>query len=333
MIVQGPTMLRLRRRLNALRDIVSNLDFVTRSEVLSLELRISSASSDETAKARLQTKAAEDLRRCDAASETVAKLIEAASSDLQLAKGSAIQRLSGSLRDIIRRHAATARETLLAQQRFTRQDHVWQYPALPLRRDLEHEFQTVYREAAAQLQALVQTANAGIYNEIGDLAFANKLVGENPPIYVIDPEPSISALGQTVAIELDDQWHAWWRLWRSQKQRARKLEELLIAEFDPLVEALVDSAEAELDAHAVITIQRFSQLQRDLVATLKRCRLDLESGPQDQAKRAPDALVREYQRRKKLLEEHIENCARIAEVLTLLLNRCAALGSDADPRP
>ncbi len=55
------------------------------------------------------------------------------------------------------------------------------------------------------------------------------------------------------------------------------MEELLIADFRPVVDVLVDAAEAELDAYVVVSVQRFSQLARDLVAVVNRRRLDLEA--------------------------------------------------------
>jgi signal recognition particle receptor subunit beta len=330
LVVQGPTMMRLRRRRHALRDMVSKVDFAARGELLSLERRISAVRDDEAAKAHRHAKAVKDVERFTAAPEAVGKLIEAAISDLARAKDAAVRLLDNALRDIIRRHAATARETLLAQSRFIREDHIWQYPALPLRRDLERAFQKIYQDAAQRLQLLVEAARAAILEEIGDLLPANRLAGQNTPIYTIDPEPSISALGQTVAIELDDQWRAWWRLWHGQKQRARKLEELLIAEFGPVVDALVDAAEAEFAAQVTISIQRFTQLARDVVVTLDRCRFDLLSDRSDQAKDRPNALM-EYQRRKRVLEEQIRNCARIADALSLLFNGGDASGPAANP--
>jgi signal recognition particle receptor subunit beta len=331
LVVQGPSMLRLQRRQNALRDLASKIDFAARSELRSLELRISTVRDSEAARARRRAKAAEDLLRINPVSDSVVKLAEAASSELGGAKDSAIQRLGDALRDIIRRHAATAREIVLAQPRFVRRDHVWQYPTSHLRRDLEHAFKTVYAGTAGQLCEIERKAKAKILDEIGNLLPAKALVGGETPIYMIDPEPSIGALGQTVAIELDDQWRAWWRLWHGQKQRAWKLEELMIAEFDPVVDALVDAAEAELDAHVVISVQRFSELSRELIAALKRHRLDLESDRNDQGARRPGALIQEYQKRQKLMEAHVQNCTGIAETLSLLISRCAALGSSADP--
>jgi tRNA U34 5-carboxymethylaminomethyl modifying GTPase MnmE/TrmE len=328
LVTLGSARLRLQRRQNALRDTISKMDLAARSELLSLELRISSVRGDDTARTRRQATAAEDLQHLGAVSESVAKLVQTASSDLGLAKNSATERLNSALRDIIRRHAATARETLLTQPHFSRHDHVWQYPTLQLRRDLEHSFQTTYKETAEQLRGIEQTANTGILQKIGDLLPADALLGDAPPIYIIDPEPSIGALGQTVAIELDDQWRAWWRLWHGQKQRARKLEELLIAEFNPVVEALVDAAEAELDAYVVISVERFSQLGRDLVAMLKRRSEDVEAASRNQVTARPDAL-QECQKRQKELEQRIQNCGRIAGKLKLVISRCAAFGTAA----
>jgi sigma54-dependent transcription regulator len=109
------------------------------------------------------------------------------------------------------------------------------------------------------------------------------------------------------------------------------LEELLCAEFTPVVDVLVDAAKAELDAHVVITLQRFLQLVRDIMAMLNRRRLDLEANRQDQAKRNPGAVIQEYLARQGHLEQRIEDCARIAAALKLLARRCAALGSAAAP--
>jgi signal recognition particle receptor subunit beta len=326
LIVQGPTMLRLQRTQNALHEMVSRLDLAARSERLSLELRMSIR---DGATARRQAEANEELSRLNTAPVAVAKLIKAANAELARAKDLAIQRLDGVLRDTIRRHAAAAREMLLAQPRIDRQDHVWRYQTLPLRRDLEHQFKTSYREAVKQLQGVERTAKSAIFNEIGNFLPMKKLAAEGASIYMIDPEPSISTLGQTMAIELDDQWRAWWRIWQSEKQRARKLEELLIADFHPVVNELVAAAEAEFDAYMAVLAQQFSQLEGRLIAFLNSRRLDLEAERGDRAEKASAALIQEYQEHQKRLEQRIQDCIRIVDALKLLMSRCAALGPGA----
>jgi len=325
LIVQGPTMLRLQRHQSTLQEMVSKVDLAARGELHSLEQRISAAREDRAATARRWARAAEELQRLDAVPAAVGRLVETAGQDLELVKGLATRRLDAALREIITRHAVMARDILLAQPRFRRHDHVWQYNTLPLRRDLEHQFQKIYREAAEQLREVERTANAKILDEIRDLLPRNALVMEDVPVHLVDPAPSISALGQKVAIELDDQWRTWWRLWRGQKERGRRLEELLSAEFHPVVDALTDAATAEFDAHVVVAVQRFSQLGRDLVAMLNRRRWDLEADRRDHTKRKPDALIQEYHMRQKQVQQRIQDCIRAAAALKLLAQRCAAL--------
>jgi hypothetical protein len=331
LIVRGPTMLRLQRRQMTLRDIVLKIDASARSELSSLEMRIAAAGGgNEKTTARLRVKAAEQLRRINAVASDVVKLAEGANADLRRAQDSATRRLDSALRDVIRQHAAAARDMLLTQPRLARLDHVWRYPTLPLRRDLEQRFQSIYWEAAGRLRAIARTANAEILNKVGDLVPAQELVGEDAPIYSIDPEPSISALGQTVAVELDSQWRAWWRLWQGQKQRAEELELVLLADFSPVVDALVTAAEAELDAHVVVSAERFSQLGRDLVAMLNRRKLDVEADrstqTRTQTRKEPEGSDNEFERRQKYLENIVENCARITDALKLLIS-CSPLPS------
>jgi GTP-binding protein EngB required for normal cell division len=324
LIVRGPSMLRLQRRQMALRDIVLKIDAGARSELSSLDMRIAAAGGNETATARLRAEAAGQIRRIDAVASDVLKLAETASADLRRAQGSATRRLENALRDVIRLHAAAARDILLTQPRFARLDHVWRYPTLPLRRDLEQRFQSIYWEAAGRLRGIARTANAEILNKVGDLVPAQELVGEDAPIYSIDLEPSISALGQTVAVELDSQWRAWWRLWQGQKQRAEELELILLADFTPVVDALVTAAEAELDAHVVVSAERFSQLGRDLVAMLNRRKLDVEADRRTQtsARKEAGGPNGEFEMRQKYLEKIVENCSMITDALKLLISRC-----------
>jgi hypothetical protein len=308
----------------ALRDIVSKIDAAARNELSSLEMRISAASGDETAAARFRTRAAEQLRRIDAVAADVVTLVEGANANLRRAQGSATRRLDSALREVIRQHAAAAGDMLLTQPRFARHNHVWRYPTLPLRRDLEQKFQSIYWEAAGRLRGIARTANAEILNKVGDLVPAQELVGEDAPIYSINPEPSISALGQTVSVELDSQWRAWWRLWQGQKQRAEELELILLADFSPVVDALVTAAEAELDARVVVSAERFSQLGRDLVAMLIGRKLDVEVDRRSRAETqkgtaGPD---NEYDGRQKYLEQCVENCSSITDALKLLISKC-----------
>jgi hypothetical protein len=322
-------MLRMQRRQNALRDMVSKLDLAMRGELLLLEMRISASSEDEREAAQRRAEAAGTLRRISAVSVAIEARIEATIAELRRAQSAAVRRLDAALRDVTRRHAAAARDMLKALPRFSR-DHVWRYPTLPLRQELERTFQTIYWEAAGRLRGIERTANAEILGQIGNLVPANEVVGEDAPIHSIDPEPSISALGQTVAVELDSQWRAWWRLWHGHRQQAEELEQILLADFTPVVDALVSAAETEIAAHVSISIDRFSQLGRDLVAMLDRRKVDVEAERRGEAMARPGGTASESATRHKQLEQSIETCARIADELKALMSRSAVLGPAAE---
>ena len=326
LVVQGPTMLHLQRHQAILHDMASKVHLSTRGELYSLEQRMSSILEDQAAAIRRR---AEELNRLKAAPRAVAKLVATSVQNLGLVKETAMRRLDAALRDSVRRHALSAREALLAEPGLTRHDHVWQYDTSPLRRDLAQQFHH-YRHAAEQLQNAERTAKAAMFEELQDLVPENALVAPDAPIHLIDPAPSISALGQTVALDLDDQWRAWWQLWRGQKQRARKLEEVLSAEFHQVVDALVDAAAVELDANVARSVRRLTQLGRDLAAMVKRRRLELEAYDRDPTSREPSGLLRDYQPLQMELAQRLQDCDRIANALKLLFGQCAALGRAAE---
>ena len=165
---------------------------------------------------------------------------------------------------------------------------------------------------------------------VRDLMPENPLVTEDVPISLIDPAPSLSALGETLAVELDERWRAWWRLWHGPKQRARRLEEALSAAFHPVVDALLKTADAGLETYIVVSVQRFSQLVRDVGTTLDRRKLDIESRRQAEkplnGSAKPDAMIEDYDARLKRQTQRPKDCARIAADLKLLVRRCAAFG-------
>jgi Dynamin family len=323
LIVAGPTALRLRRTQNALLEIVTGVDLAARDEILSLEQHIAAAREDAAGAARRLARMADDLKRLETIPATVARLVDASRKDIILAKDNALRRLDATLRSIVLRDAASAREELL-QRPFVRNEHAWRYDTSHIRRDLEEQFQTIYREAAEQMQKLERTANDKVLDAIRDLIPKDALAVEHLPVNLIDPAPSISALGWKVAVELDEQWQAWWRLWHGQRQRAQKLQELLSTEFQATVEALVEAAATELRYHVAMVTNRFSKLIQDLVALLDRRKLDLEADRRDPVSGRSTALFQRYQEHQNELEERVQRCMMIATELTYLARRSMA---------
>jgi signal recognition particle receptor subunit beta len=330
LVLQGPAMLRLQRRQGALYEMVLNVDNATRGELRSLEQRIAGAHEEEAASRGAQ--AAEDLKRFNALPAAIMERVKAADRNFDRLKGAALRRLDTTLRDVVRRHVSQARRLLLAQPRFIRHEHIWQHDTLPLRRDLEREFQAFSHEVAKELREVERTASAEILDMVRELMPENVLVTEDATLSLMDPVPVISALGETVAVELDDKWRAWWRLWHGPRQRARKLEGRLSAELHPVIDRLLEAADAALEAYIVVSVQRFSQLVRDVGTTLDRRKLDLEARRSSQAEKRlngsakPDAVIQDCQTRLTRQTQRLKDCVRIAGDLKLLVRRCAAFG-------
>ena len=330
LVLQGPTMLRLQRRQRAFYEMVLNIELAARGELRSLEQLIAATRDGETTTSDW-VQAAEDLKRFNALPAAIMARVKTAAQNFDRLKAEAVRHLDAALRDVARRDVLEARRRLLAQLRFTRREHIWQHDTLPLRRDLDRELQSIYGEVAEALHQVERTTSAEILDMVRELMSENSIISEDVPVSPIDPASSISVLGDTVAIELDERWRAWWRLWHGPRQRARKLEELLSAAVDPVVDDLLDKAASALETYIVVSVQRFSQLVRDVGITLDRRKLDIEAGRRNQAEkqlngsRAP-AMAEDYEARLKRQTQRIRDCARIAGDLKLLVRRCAAFG-------
>jgi GTP-binding protein EngB required for normal cell division len=331
LVLQGPAMLRLQRRQRALYEMALNTEIAARGELRSLEQQIAAAREGEGATASHWAQEAEDLKRFNTLPTAIMEQIKAAAQSFDQLKGLAVPRLDAALREVARRHVSQARRLLLAQPRFIRHEHVWQHDTQPLRRDLEREFQAIHQDVAEQFRQVERAASAEIFEMVCDLIPENPLITEDVRSPLIDPAPSISALGETVAIELDEQWQAWWRLWHGPRQRAHTLEERLSAELNATVDKLLQAADAELEAYIVTAVQRYSQLVRDVATTLDRRKFELDARRHNAAEKPlngakPDAVIADYPARLKRQTQRIKESTRIAAELKQLVRQCAAFG-------
>ena len=336
LVLQGPAMLRLQRRQRALYEMVLNTEIAARGELRSLEQQSAAAREGEGATASQWAQSDEDLKRFNTLPTAIMEQIKAAAQSFDQLKDLAVPRLDAALREVVRRQVSQARRLLLAQPRFIRHEHVWQHDAQPFRRDLEREFQAIHQDVAEQFRQVERAASAEIFEMVRDLIPENPLITEDMPSPLIDPAPSISTVGETVAIELDEQWHAWWRLWHGPRQRAHKLEERLSAELNSIVDKLLQAADAELEGYIVTAVQRYSQLVRDVATTLDRRKFELDARRHRAAEKPlngakldgakPDAVIADYPARLKRQTQRIKESTRIAAELKQLVRQCAAFG-------
>src|SRR5215470_5385713 len=320
----------LQQRQRALYEMVLNAEIAARSELRSLEQQIAAARESTTASEWAQ--AAEDLKRFNTLPTAIMEQIKAAAESFDQLKGLALARLDTTLHEVVRRHVLQGRGLLLAQPRFTRHEHIWQHDMQPFRSDLEGELQVILQEIAEQFRQVERAASAEIFDMVRDLMPEHPLITQDMPIPRIDPASWIGALGETVAIELDEQWRAWWRLWHGPRQRANRLEERLSAELTSAVDKLLETAAAELETYIVISMQRYSQLVHDVMTTLDHRKFELDARRHRAAEKppngpaTPDAVIGGYQVRVKHQMQRIKESTRIAAELKQLVRQCAAFG-------
>jgi hypothetical protein len=249
--------------------------------------------------------------------------------DLNEAKDTAIERLSSNLHDLILTFAKSEGEALRSADLMSRVARTWQCDTSPLRRELETAFLENYRAAANQLMAIEQTAFGDLEASINHLLAEQNIKMKYGQSLVVDPAPSIGALGRTVALDLSDPWSHWWRRWLNTDTRVRKLQELVIAEFDPIVEMLMLTAVAELNHQANSGIGRFESIKRDLLGLLDKQQQRL-SGLRRKlvgdGNEAPvSVLIGRYQARLEKCTHDLEQCRGLGGQLKTLVDETAAL--------
>jgi signal recognition particle receptor subunit beta len=321
---RGPALRRLHGAQHAMIEIIASVDLAAREEINLVNQRIVDMRDNVAATLEQRERAAVSLKKLEALSVNVSDLIQAGLAELSQIKEASIARLDESLRGLVVRDAAAAYDQLLGKP-FIRQEHAWQHDTANLRRELEDQFQAIYGEAARQLQKSEKTTNARVLDGVRHLLPNDAVFGRHLPVKLIDPTPSIAALGWHVALELDDQWQAWWRLWHGQKQRARKLEELVINEFRPLVDSLVENAKAELDDYLTEVTNRLSRFSEELGALLRRRKSDLTAHRRGLETDKSIVQAQSYLRRREELEDCVGHCSRIATELEYLSRRIAAI--------
>jgi hypothetical protein len=139
-----------------------------------------------------------------------------------------------------------------------------------LRRQLEGAFLLSYRAAAQeidtlearvlpQLQQVLSKYNprwTQTYEEINEFSVADL--------------PSLSALGQTVALDLEAPWwKRWWAARSRQQEQVEALAQLIRDDFYPIVNDLVQAARAHLMDRQAIALRKFTLIYMGLMEFLQ----------------------------------------------------------------
>ncbi len=147
---------------------------------------------------------------------------------------------------------------------------IWTCDTTNLRRLIEHSFIQLYRET----EQSITEHEAFIFPKLRELLEQLLPEDEQPPRPVRAPEarelPSLSALGQTVALDLAAPWwKRWWGSKRSVDDQKRELDRVIRQEFFPIVHMLVKSARNRLKSQQSRVLQNSSMVYMSLVDILQ----------------------------------------------------------------
>lgn len=147
---------------------------------------------------------------------------------------------------------------------------VWTCDTTHLRRMIERSFVQLYRET----EHSIAEHEAYIFPKLRELLEAQLPPEQRPPTAVRAAEqrelPSLSALGQTVALDLATPWwKRWWSSRRSPADQRRELDRVIRQEFYPIVHMLVKSARTRLKSQQARVLQNSSMVYLSLVDLLQ----------------------------------------------------------------
>jgi signal recognition particle receptor subunit beta len=146
---------------------------------------------------------------------------------------------------------------------------VWQCSAAPLRGSVEGEFLRLYRHAETRILE-VETVVRKHFGQQYRL-FDEKLELGQPSAPVRAPSPPMTQVASPVALDLEyPWWSAWWQGRPTPENRQRAFRKLVEADFGPLAEQLVGSAEEHLGKQVNTMVRQVSAVQRQVLNSVRR---------------------------------------------------------------
>ena len=174
-----------------------------------------------------------------------------------------------TLRDAVLGFSEMQCEDLLQVIADGRSGRVWKCETTTLRQALEQSFVSSCREAEQEISKL----EGEIFPKL------RQFLSQHYPQWQLPAEdddggptelPSLSALSQLVALDLEEPWwKRWWMSMRSSEERVAVLDRLIRQEFYPIVDDLVRAACLHLETQQASTLKRATLVYMGLVEVMQ----------------------------------------------------------------
>ena len=225
------------------------------------------------------------------------------------------------LQDVLYGYSEMECQNLRAALGAGRRARVWRCPTGSLRRGLEEAFMRLHKTAELEIGSL----ETRIFPRLRDMLREAHPQWRDPDGRRAAPPvpqlPSLNVLGTVVALDLEEPWWKRWFVGRlSVDEQVRQLEELIAAEFAPIIAALVASSHLALKARQSMALDKATKIYLGLVEIFQE-----QSTAQLQRMRAlvdaRDAFQRgELRARREAREAQLRRQSSIAEAVKARLD-------------
>jgi hypothetical protein len=254
----------------------------------------------------------------------VAADIEASAAGIEQQLARIIHEEKDRLRELllatVATHAGRERDVLIDTMSRGRPPRVWTHEGVELRRALAGQFARGFEMAAQRLKAFHARVAPELHRLMRTLVPEPDLVDPLGEAFAI-PMPTVTPVSRMLVLDLDSsRWSALWSRQLSAKESGARMEALILAEFGPVADELVELAGRAFHQFSIATITWSLGACRNIQLALKR-RFELllsdqasggrpSSGPEDAKAEAEHAeRVRVQAQRLKdneTLTQHLE---------------------------
>jgi Dynamin family len=183
---------------------------------------------------------------------------------------------------------------------------LWQCETTPLRQQLEEGLVNSYRAAEQEIGRL----ETQIFPKLQQLLIKHYPQWRRPDQTGRQSGgaelPSLGALSEMVALDLDEPWwKRWWTTSRSTQEQLTELDRLIKQEFYPIVDALVDAARMDLKARQSSALQKSTQIYLGLAEFLQE---------ENRARRARTRILISAEDALRKDQQRVNRRARVADL-------------------
>ncbi len=233
--------------------------------------------------------------------------------------------LRSALRSAVNFHAASERQVLADTLRHGKMPRAWTHEGVELRRTLADLFVKSFNRAVARVVDFQARVAPELHRLMGLVAPEMPRPAEPDKNALDIPLPNVAALSRFVALDLDGSW--WSGLWKKRSAPdtyGEQIEELIKAEFQSVVDELVQTAESALSSYAATTTKWSFGLCINIVQIVKRRRDQMAShrGSANGTATQDEETGREQQ--VKHLSEKLQQCQSLHRRLDAISNELGA---------